>query len=629
MKAAEIREKYQKFFEAKGHTRIPSASLIPQGDATTLFTGSGMQPMVPYLLGQKHPIGTRLVDSQKCFRAEDIGEVGDNRHTTFFEMLGNWSLGDYWKTEQINWIFEFLTNEIGIDPNKLYVSVFAGNEKYKFSKDTKAGEIWRNLFASKNIDAREIDLISEENASKKGMQDGRIFYYQDKNWWSRAGLPEAMPVGEPGGPDSEIFYEFSEIQHDTKYGEYCHPNCDCGRYLEIGNCVFMQYKKQSDEAFVELSQKNVDFGGGLERIAAASNNNPDVFYVDVLQNIIVGMKKTYGWDYDSATEEEKRTMRLVADHLRAAVFLIGDGVLPSNKLTGYVLRRLIRRAVFNAYRFGKGFSNLYPLVNIVIDSYENADFYAPLKEKSRDIHKAFEDEEVRFMETLKTGFKEFDKFLSANTDRVSGEKAFYFYQSLGLPLEVVREELIKRQLPVDEKELQDEIKKHQDLSRTASAGTFKGGLASHSEKVLRLHTATHLMNAALRKILGDKVFQKGSNITEERTRFDFTHDAKMTDEQKQQVEQLVNSWVQADLPVNKEIMPIEKARELNAIGVFGEKYGDSVSIYTIGDPAKNMVVSREFCGGPHVERTGIIGKFKIQKEEAVSAGVRRIKAIVE
>jgi alanyl-tRNA synthetase len=608
MNSAELRKKYLKFFEEKGHKILPSASLIPEGDSTTLFTGSGMQPMVPFLLGQKHHLGERLADSQKSFRAEDIEEVGDNRHTTFFEMLGNWSLGDYWKEEQLNWIFEFLTKEVGIDPQKLFVSVFSGDPKYETPKDTESAEIWKKLFSSAGIEAKEVDLETEDNAHKVGMQGGRIFYYRDKNWWSRTGLPENMPAGEPGGPDSEIFYEFSEVEHDPKYGKNCHPNCDCGRYLEIGNNVFMEYQKQEDGGFKDLPQKNVDFGGGLERITAASNNNSDIFEIDSLKTIVDKITTL-------VTKEDRGAMRIIADHIRAGVFLIADGVEPSNKDRGYIVRRLLRRSVTYGQKLGIDHDFLPEVAEVVVRIY--SEIYPEVK--SVGVLEELKKEELKFKQTLAKGLK-----ILESKSNITGKEAFDLFQTYGFPFELTKEFGVVQ----NPDEFESEFKKHQELSRTSSAGQFKGGLASHSDKIVRLHTATHLMNAALRKVLGENVWQKGSNITEERTRFDFTHGQKMTDEEKQEVEKLVNNWISRDLSVKKETMPLEEARKLGAIGVFGEKYPDTVSVYTVFDAKTNDVVSREFCGGPHVEHTGVIGSFKIQKEEAVSAGVRRIKAVV-
>ncbi|MBI5220584.1 MAG: alanine--tRNA ligase [Candidatus Liptonbacteria bacterium] len=641
MTSQEIRQKYLDFFAARGHAIIPSASLLPENDPTTLFTGSGMQPLVPCLLGEAHPLGRRLVNSQKSFRAEDMDEVGDNRHTTFFEMLGNWSLGDYFKKEQLAWFFEFLTDGVGLDPQRLYISVFAGDEKNSVPRDTESVEIWKKAFAAKGIEARDAELLTEARGGELGMQDGRIFYYDaKKNWWSRSGTPDQMPAGEPGGPDSEVFFDF-QTPHDPKFGKECHPNCDCGRFMEIGNSVFMEYRrviannansggnnanKNRGEWFEKLPQRNVDFGGGLERIAAASINCPDIFKIDTLGAILEEMKRRFSWDYDLASDGERKIMRIVADHLRAAVFMAGDGVFPSNKHRGYMLRKILRRAIFKAHKLASGFSNLYPLANTVISSYKSA--YPELAERSKDIHSVLEEEEMKFMKTIVGGTREFEHLVK--NGKITGVDAFNLYQSHGFPWELTEELSLQRGLDVNPAEFQAEFEKHQELSRTASAGTFRGGLADQSEPVVRLHTTTHLLNAALRKVLGDHVWQKGSNITPERTRFDFTHAAKLTEEQKQEVEKIVNEAIARDYEVKKEVLPLEEARKLGAIGVFGEKYSDTVSAYTVWDPETGEVFSREFCGGPHVAHTGEIkGKFHVVKEEAVAAGVRRIKGVVE
>lgn len=606
MKSQEIRQKFLEYYKSKNHEVIPSASIVPEGDSTTLFTGSGMQPLVPYLLGQKHPKGNRLVNSQKSFRGEDIEEVGDNRHTTFFEMLGNWSLGDYFKKEQLPWFFKFLTEEIGLDASRLYVTVFEGDAKNGIPKDEESIAIWKELFRSKGIDAKVVELGTEEAGYEEGMQGGRIFAYGKKNWWSRAGSPEKMPVGEPGGPDSEVFYDFG-LEHDPKFGANCHPNCDCGRFLEIGNSVFMEYVK-TEGGFEKLAQHNVDFGGGFERIAAASIGSPDVFKIDLFQPALERIR-SLGASPDTFSE------RIIADHLRASVFLVADGVIPSNKDRGYILRRLIRRAVTYGKKMGIEKDFVADVAQVYIDTYKST---YPETANSRIVEELAK-EEKKFRQTLVKGLKHLEKLGS-----ITGKEAFDLFQTYGFPFELTME-LAKVKDPESFKE---EFAKHQELSRTASAGQFKGGLASHSEKIVKLHTATHLMNAALRKVLGNDVWQKGSNITEERTRFDFTYNAKLSDEQKQEVERLVNTWIEQDLAVKKENMSQEEAKNLGAIGVFGEKYPDQVSIYSVYDPQTGEVISREFCGGPHVEHTGVIGAFKIQKEEAVSAGVRRIKAVI-
>ncbi len=637
MKAAELRQKYLDFFAKHGHAVVPSASLVPENDATTLFTGSGMQPMVPYLLGAPHPEGTRIADSQKSFRSQDIEEVGDNRHTTFFEMLGNWSLGDYFKQEQISWMFEFLTTELQLDPSRIYVTCFRGNDELNIPRDTESAELWQKLFSAKGVPANIVDFPERD-----GMQGGRIFYYDEKkNWWSRAGVPQNMPVGEPGGPDTEMFWDFGEqlgLHEQSEWkNEPCHVNCDCGRFMEIGNNVFMEYIKAED-VFEKLKQQNVDFGGGLERMLAAVGDNPDMFKIDLLWVLVEYIQQVTGRTYGESVEVTKQ-MRIVADHIRGSVFLVSDGVVPSNKDRGYVLRRLLRRAMVAVRMLGSTADWVPNAVAAVIVTYK--DSYPELGIHATQITEVIEDEKNKFAVTLDKGIKEFNKIInrsettnvSESTNeqpiaRITGTDAFNLYQTYGFPWELTRDLAREAGQTPNEEEFKEEFKKHQDLSRTASAGDFKGGLADHSEVVVRYHTATHLMQKALRKVLGEDVWQKGSNITSERTRFDFTYPHKMTDEQKQEVEDLVNSWIQRDLTVNRETIPLEEARKRGAIGLFGEKYADTVSVYTIFDPKTEEVVSLEFCGGPHVEHTNTIGKFKIQKEEAVSAGVRRIKAVL-
>lgn len=610
MNSKTIREKYLKFFEGKGHARIAPAPLVLENDPTTLFTSSGMQPLVPYLLGQEHAAGKRLVDSQPSFRSEDIEEVGDNRHTTFFEMLGNWSLGDYFKKEQLLWFWEFLTKEVGLDTNKLYVSVFEGNEDVP--EDTESYEIWRSLG------------VAEDHIYKYGVK---------KNWWSRSGTPDKMPAGEIGGPDSEVFYEFTQIEHNPKFGEKCHPNCDCGRFMEIGNSVFIQYIKQEDGPLKELDQKNVDFGGGLERITAASLNTPDVFETDLFMGIIGYIEGLVGAAslYDDKSSEN---FRIVADHMKAATFLIKDGVVPSNKLQGYVLRRLLRRAAVKLHFLDTqkegAMSRMSELVIPVIDTYRDTQYFA--EDDEIKIREVIIEEIKKFEKTLEKGLKEIEKI-----DRIDGKKAFDLYQTFGFPVEVTEELFREKGQAVDREEFRQEFEKHRDLSRTASAGMFKGGLADTGETTTKYHTATHLLHQALRDVLGDSAFQKGSNITSERLRFDFSYDKKMTEDEIKKTEDLVNKLIEQDLKVMRMFVPIDEAYKMNAIGLFNDKYAKEVSLYAIGssfdlDPeAKDQrdrggYYSLEFCGGPHVEHTNVIGRVKIVKEEAVSAGVRRIRA---
>ncbi len=653
MKVNEVRAKYFEYFKARGHVEIPSASLVPQNDPTTLFTGSGMQPLLPYLLGEVHPKGNRLVDSQKSFRAEDIEEVGDNRHTTFFEMLGNWSLGDYFKHEQLQWFFEFLTDEVGVDPSRLYVTAFMGDEKNNLPKDTEAVDIWKGLFAGKGIEAHAIEIGSEADGYAKGMQGGRIFYYEaKKNWWSRAGVPEKMPAGEPGGPDSEVFYDFG-LPHDESFGANCHPNCDCGRFMELGNSVFMQYLKNEDGTFGLLPKQNVDFGGGIERITAASNNDPDVFHIDAFMDVIDLLVHFSGKPYDDSAW--KKSYRIVADHMRASVFMLADGVRPSNTDRGYVLRRLLRRAAQHAQKLGvendqKEESMLNRCAVIIIEKYKEAYPELATEEMYEAITSEIWKEEKQFGHALVTGMKEFEKLTSnvgLTKSHILGEDAFMLFTTYGFPFEMTQEIAAERGLSVDADGFKALMIKHQDLSRAGSEQKFKGGLADHSEATTRLHTAHHVLLKALQTVLGDHVKQRGSNITSERLRIDFSHTAKMTPEQIAAVECIVNEVIRKELPVVRSTLPKDEAEKLGAEHEFGAKYPDMVSIYSIGpigatesDPHYDQAYSLEFCGGPHVSNTRELAfsdssstalgpKFKILKEEAVAAGIRRIKAVIQ
>ena len=598
MKTSELRSKYLAFFKEQGHSVIPSVSLIPDNDPSTLFTSSGMQPLVPYFLGQPHPEGKRLVNSQKSFRAQDMEEIGDNRHTTFFEMLGNWSLGDYFKREQLRWAFEFLTKEIGLDPRRIYVSVFNGQGS--IAKDTETIDIWKELYQTVGIDAKEGE---------------RIFAYPaSKNWWSRSGEPENMPAGEPGGPDSELFFEYPNVSHDPAFGESCHVNCDCGRFVEICNSVFMQYKKEADGSLSELSQWNVDFGGGLERLVAATLNEPDVFKIDIFQPLLALLESKSGKIYGQEVTET-RYMRIVCDHSRAATMLMSDGALPSNKAQGYVVRRLIRRAI----RFGR-LLNLPPgfITEIgasILDSY--ADVYPVTPEKHAAILTALTQEETKFHAMLGKGLKEIEKIPA-----LTGALAFKLFETYGFPWEMTEEIARERGQQVDRAEFEGEFKKHQDLSRTSAKGMFKGGLADHGEAVVKLHTTTHLMHQALRSVLGTHVQQKGSNITNERLRFDFSHSQKVTPEEIKEVERIVNEQIARNLKVSFADTTYDDAIKAGALAFFGERYPEKVKVYEIGD------FSKEICGGPHIENTTVLGRFSISREEASSAGVRRIYAIL-
>ena len=595
--------------------------------------------MVPYLLGKDHPAGTRIADSQKAFRAADIDEVGDNRHTTFFEMLGNWSLGDYFKEDQLSWIFDFLTSELGLDPQKMYVTVFIGDPKNNLPKDTESVAIWKKLLAEKGIDAADVEIGSEADGYEKGMQGGRIFYYDaKKNWWSRAGTPEKMPPGEPGGPDSEIFYDFG-TPHDPRWGAECHPNCDCGRFLEICNSVFMQYKKAEDGSFPLLPKKNVDFGGGLERFAMARAGSPDAFRTDVFEEVITLLQKFSGKSYDDASYT--RSFRIVADHIRAAVFMIADGVRPSNTERGYMLRRLIRRAVQHVNKLGLAQSSAEDSMIVraaTLFTEEYRDAYPDLATERvwEDIRGELWKEEQQFWRALDQGLKEFEKMTTGAT-AVTGEQAYVLFTTYGFPFEMTRELADERRLSVDEAGYNELMKKHQETSRSGAEHKFKGGLADTSEKTTRLHTAHHLLLKALQIVLGSHVKQRGSNITQERLRIDFAHGAKMTPDEISRVEAIVNEKISESLPVNRTILPKERAEELGAEHEFGAKYPDMVSVYSVGpkdssveEPRYDAAFSIEFCGGPHVENTReVAGTFKIQKEEAVAAGIRRIKAILE
>ncbi len=623
MTSKEIRQRFLNFFKKRGHVVVPSARLVPENDPTTLFTGSGMQPMIPYLLGEDHPLGVRIADSQKSFRAEDIEEVGDNRHTTFFEMLGNWSFGDYFRQEQLTWMSEFLFDEIGIDPQKLYVTVFIGDEKNGLPKDTESSKLWQEIFSSRGIKAKIVDIDSEANGSTMGMQGGRIFYYNSKkNWWSRWGAPEKMPVGDPGGPDTEMFYDFG-TPHDQAFGKECHPNCDCGRFMEIGNNVFMMYKKVALAKFEFLPRKNVDFGGGLERITAAANGDPDVFKIDTLGAIIAELERKSGKLYNNM--EFQKSFRIVADHCRAAVFLIRDAVEPSNNEQGYFTRRLLRRAVRHADKLGIGENALDFIASTIMQEYSSA---YPIKDGEVEyVKKVIVDEENKFRETLEKGLKEFDKvFLQDKT--IQANEAFILFTTFGFPVELTTELAKERGGGVDLIGFEEKMKQHQDLSRVGSEKKFKGGLADHSRETVRLHTAHHLLLAALQTTLGDKVKQRGSNITAERLRIDFSFERKMTDEEKKKVEELVNSWISEKVPVVRRDMPKAEAEALGALHEFGATYGDIVSVYFVERPDGTRV-SKEFCGGPHVTNTSELSHFKILKEEAVAAGIRRIKAILE
>jgi alanyl-tRNA synthetase len=627
MTAQEIRRAYLDFFETRGHVVIPRAQLVPKDDPTTLFTGSGMQPLLPFLLGQEHPSGIRLVDSQTCLRAQDIDDVGDNRHTTFFEMLGNWSMGDYFKKDQIRWFFEFLTDVVGLDPNKIYVTCFIGDIENNIPKDTESAEIWSELFKEKGIDAKIIELGSAENGDKLGMQDGRIFFYDDgENWWSRGGGIEKTPMGDPCGPDSEVFYDFGEELHDESVWGKAHPANDSGRFMEIGNQVFMQYKR-TETGFEPLPKQNVDFGGGLERIAAAKIDSPDVFKISLLWPIIEKLEKLSKIKYEDKTVD----MRVIADHLRGAMFLAVDGVVPSNKEQGYVMRRLMRRAIMKAFHLGVEQNFVQEIAPVIVELYR--DDFPELLENEEEVIAVLVKEEKVFKQTLRKGLREFEKLTS---DGLNGETVFTLYDTYGFPVELSMEEAQKRNIEISDnclEEFEAKMKQQRERSQTAAKGTFKGGLGGQTIQHKKYHTATHLMYQALRDVLGDHVVQRGSNITEERLRFDFSHPEKVTPEQIKQVEEIVNEQISNDLKVSWAEYPTEEATgPLGALGQFGDRYGDTVKVYKMIADSADKPFSFEICGGPHVDHTIQLledgKKFKITKEESSSAGIRRIKAVL-
>jgi alanyl-tRNA synthetase len=623
MNAQDIRNSYLEFFKQRGHAIIPRAQLIPFNDPTTLFTGSGMQPLLPYLLGQEHPAGVRLVDSQTCLRAQDIEDVGDNRHTTFFEMLGNWSMGDYFKEQQIRWFFEFLVDVVKLDPNKLYVTAFIGDEKNGIPRDDEAANIWQKVFSERGIEAQIVEIGSQAAGDERGIKPGeRIFFYDDgENWWSRGGGLEKTPIGDPCGPDSEVFYDFGPENHAAGYG-LAHPASDSGQFMEIGNQVFMQYRRSEDGSFTPLEKQNVDFGGGLERIAAAQIDSPDVFRISLLWPIIEKIQTLSGKNYESNTA----SMRVIADHLRAATFLAVDGVRPANKEQGYVMRRLLRRAIRFAFDLGIEQNFFEEIVPVIADLY--ATDYPEVKAARDEVIAILAKEEKVFRQTLRKGLKQLEKFAETG---ISGAELFTLYDTFGFPVELSTEEAFKQDIQLSEnwrQEFDDKMAEQRARSQTAAKGTFKGGLGGQDLIHKKYHTATHLLQSALREIFGDELRQHGSNITEERLRFDFNLDRKVTPEEIARAEELVNGWIKEDLPVSFKLYPTQEALDMGAIGPFGERYGEEVKVYTMGEG--DHIASLEICGGPHVDHTGQLGEggkvFKITKEEASSAGIRRIKA---
>lgn len=585
MKAIELRRKYIEFFEKHGHKVIPSAPVVPENDPTVLFTTAGMHPLVPYLLGEPHPQGKRLTDYQKCIRTGDIDSVGDPSHLTFFEMMGNWSLGDYFKKESIAMSYEFLKDVLGFDMNKISVTVFAGEDG--IPRDEEAATAWK----------------------KAGIPKERIYYCsREHNWWG--------PAGETGpcGPDTEIFYDTGK----EKCSEHCDPTCSCGKYLEIWNNVFMQYNKKQDGTYEPLKAPNVDTGLGLERVISLLQGKNNVYETELFADIIGKIK-------DMSTEYNIESARIIADHLRASMFMIVDGVRPSNVEQGYVLRRLLRRVIRHMRKIGFDPNNINVLVEKFVDVL--TEMYPEIPANKQTILEVIVEEKDKFLKTLEHGEKEFEKNVekakSEGKDKLEGQVVFRLYDTFGFPPEMTAELAAEKDMKIDMEEFNELFKKHQELSRAGSEAKFKGGLADHSEKTTAYHTATHLLHKALQIVLGEHATQKGSNLTVERLRFDFANPQKVTPEQLKQVEDIVNEQIQRDLPVTCEEMSLEDAKASGATGLFANKYGDKVKVYTIGD------FSKEICGGPHVARTGNMGHFRIVKEEGVAAGIRRIKAVLE
>lgn len=589
--AREIIDIYISFFEKHGHKRIANSPLVPENDPTTLFTSSGMQPLINYLLGEEHPQGTRLVNVQNSFRAQDIEEVGDNRHTTFFRMLGNWSLGDYFKAQEIPWLWDFLTKELGLPKDKLYITVFAGFEK--IAKDNESFQIWKKIVPEEKI----------------------FFGGVDKNWWSRSGVPDNMPVGEPGGPDTEVYFRLDDVEHNKE----CEDNpvkCECGKFLEIANSVFMQYKKVDDKSFEALPKQNVDFGGGLERLLAATENKSDIFETSLFAPIIKAVEHTTNKKY----KEHPKEMRIIADHFAAGLFIASNSILPSNKEQGYILRRLIRRGFDNFYELGG--KDIEKVLEKIAEQYSETD--EGIKDKYEEIKNVILEEKEKYNKARATASDFIVKKYGKRDDSASpvreikAEDAFNLYTSYGLSPSQIK----SLGYSFKEQEFANLMEKHKSLSRSASAGMFKGGLADTSEATVMGHTGTHLLHQALRDMFGKELHQTGSNITQERLRFDFNFDRSLTPDEIKQVEEIVNGKIAENLPVHFEIMPLAKAKEIGAIGLFDEKYQEDVKVYFIGD------YSKEFCGGPHVDFTGSIKKFKIIKQDNLGRGQRRIYAKV-
>jgi alanyl-tRNA synthetase len=612
----ELRQSYLDHMKSCGAAIVPSASLLPENDPTTLFTGSGMQPMVPYLLGEKHPAGNHLADTQKCLRTGDIEETGDDSHLTFFEMIGRWAMNAdpaTFKRDQIHFIWDWQIETLGLDPQHLYISVFKGNETLGIERDNEAIEIWSALFKTKNIDP-----IVEDDPETNGMKNGgRIFLYDEsENWWSRAGVPSNMPVGEPGGPDSEMFYDFEPNGNSSD-----HPATDTSRFLEIGNNVFMSHIK-TDNGFEPLKAPNIDYGGGLERICAAINNNPDIYLTPFFTTPMATLEEIAGLKYAG----NERAFRIILDHIRAGTFLINDGAHPTNVDAGYVTRMLIRRAIRTAKTIGIENDFTTMLAEIYIDE---ASAYPELSKNKDTILQLLAAEETKFRKTLETGEKEIKKYLE-QTGEITGEKAFFFYETYGFPLELTKEILDEMGLKIINPDAYKlAAKEHSEKSRTAAAGKFKGGLADHSAITTASHSAVHLLLAGLREVLGDHVHQKGSNITADRMRFDFSHPEKVTKENLEKVEDYVRRGIENHASITMREMGKQDAMDAGIEGSFWEKYPDVVKVYRFED-TNGKVWSEELCGGPHVDNTEELqafGTFKISKESSSSAGVRRIKAV--
>lgn len=624
MNASEIRQKFLEYQQKLGHQIIAPAKLVLENDPTTLFTGSGMQPLLPFLLGEPHPAGKRLADSQPCLRLQDIEDVGDPRHTTVFEMLGNWSLGDYFKNQQIPAFFKFLTEGVGLDPHKIYVTCFIGSEKYGIPKDTEAAEIWQQVFREAGVDARIAEIGSAAEGAKRGIKEGEhIFFYDDhENWWSRGGGVETTPIGDPCGPDSEVFYDFGEDKQDVAMFGKSHPASDGARFMEIGNQVFMQYKRNEDGSFSELKHKNIDFGGGLERIAAAAIDSFDVFETSLLKPLITKIEEISQKNYKEYTAD----MRIIADHLRGAYLLSAQGLTPSNRKQGYALRRLIRRAILRALNLGIDQDFLPQIIPLIEMNYR--DLSDEILNTRKDALAVLIREEQVFRRTLVRGLKELHKLKEAG---LSGKELFMLQDTYGFPLELSVEEAKREKIELSpdwQSEFDQCLTAQRERSKTASEGMFKGGLEDHSEMSTKYHTATHLLLAALQKLINPKIGQAGSNITSERLRFDFNLDRKLTPEETKALEEQVNQWISEDYPVKFAEYEKDYARDtLHAHGQFWEKYPNIVKVYTIGD--FEHPISRELCGGPHVKHTGQLGKFKIKKEESSASGIRRIKAVLE